>query len=98
MTYEKQERMYAVVRGIIGAVAIVLGMFGLTVDTEAWATVIMEIACIAITLYTWFWKNNNFTEAAINAQEYKDVVLEDGIFSEDEHGEIEDEELVEEEV
>lgn len=72
MTFENQERTYAIVRGIIGAVAIVLGMFGLTVDTEAWATVIMEVACLCITLYTWFWKDNNLTHDRIQKEKFMD--------------------------
>lgn len=72
MTFEQQERLYAIVRGVIGAAAIVLGMYGVTIDQEAWATAIMEIGCLCITLYTWWWKDNNVTEERINAQKVID--------------------------
>ena len=75
MTYVQKERTAAIIRAAIGAAALILGAYGITVDTEAWATVIMEAISIGALVYTWFWKNNNLTEAAINAQEYKDVVL-----------------------
>lgn len=72
MTFEQRERTYAIVRGVIGAIAIIMGMFGLTVDQEAWATVTMEVACIALTAYTWFWKDNNISHDRIQKEKFMD--------------------------
>lgn len=74
MTFEQRERTYAIVRLVIGAIAIILGMFGLTVDQEAWATVTMEVACIALTAYTWFWKDNNISHDRIQKEKFMDAL------------------------
>lgn len=74
MDFETRERTYAIVRCVIGAAAMLLGMVGITVDQEAWATVIMEIACMGVTVYAWWWRNNNVTTEAIQAQEFLDYI------------------------
>ena len=95
MEFDKQERIAAIVRGVIGAIAIILGMYGITVDQEAWATVIMEIACMGVAVYTWWWKNNNVTAHAAHAQEYLDYIKENDFAD---NGEVPDEVIYPKEV
>lgn len=77
MDYVAKERTAAIVRAAIGAAAIILGMFGMTVDTEAWATVIMEVISIGALVYTWFWKDNNLTEERIQKEKFMDIMEEE---------------------
>lgn len=75
MDFETRERTYAIVRCVIGAAAMLLGMVGVTIDQEAWATVIMEVGCIGITLYAWFWKDNNITHDRIQKEKAMDALM-----------------------
>ena len=78
------EKVKAIVRFIVGAILLLnMGLtmtgrnpvpFDETAVTE-WLT--MGISGLG-TIYTWWWKNNNMTKTAQEAQDYKRALAEDG--------------------
>ena len=67
------ERVIAIVRLVAQAVAMVAGGFGLVVDTDGLATIVLCIVAAVMSVYNW-WKNSNITKAAQAAQEYLDAI------------------------
>lgn len=67
------ERVIAIVRLVAQAVAMVAGGFGLVVDTDGLATIVLCIVAAVMSVYNW-WKNQNITKAAQAAQEYLDGI------------------------
>ena len=68
-----RERIVAIIRLVIMLVSAVAGGFGLTVDPDALGTIAACAVALVAGVYGW-WKNNNFTEAAQDAQAYLDAV------------------------
>lgn len=65
------QRVIALVRLAVQAVATVAGGFGLAVDTDGLATILLCVVAAVMGVYNW-WKNQNVTVAAQRAQEYLD--------------------------
>lgn len=73
MTDFTRERIVAIIRLVIMLVSAVAGGFGLTVDPDALGTIAACAVALVAGVYGW-WKNNNLTEAAQDAQAYLDAV------------------------
>ena len=65
------ERVVAVLRLVVMLVAAVAGGFGLTVDPDSLLTIAMCVVAGAAGVWSW-WKNNNVTAGAQEAQKYLD--------------------------
>ena len=68
-----RERIVAIIRLVIMLVSAVAGGFGLTVDPDALGTIAACAVALVAGMYAW-WKNNNLTEAAQDAQAFLDEV------------------------
>lgn len=68
-----RERIVAIVRLLVMLASAVAGGFGLTVDPDALGTIAACAVALAAGVYGW-WKNNNLTTAAQDAQAYLDAV------------------------
>ena len=73
MTDFTRERIVAIIRLVIMLVSAVAGGFGLTIDPDSLGTIAACAVALAAGVYGW-WKNNNLTEAAQDAQAYLDAV------------------------
>lgn len=67
------ERISAVARLLVTLAAAVAGGFGLTVDPDALSTIVACGVALAAGVWSW-WRNNNLTQAAQDAQEYLDRI------------------------
>ena len=72
MTDFNRERIVAIVRLLVMLVSAVAGGFGLTIDPDGLATIVACAVALVAGVYSW-WRNNNVTEAATEAQHYLDV-------------------------
>ena len=70
---EINERVIAIVRLVVGLIVMAASACGLAIDADSVFTVIMCILAIAAFAYSW-WKNNNITEAAQQAQNYLNAI------------------------
>lgn len=68
-----RERIVAIVRLLVMLASAVAGGFGLTVDPDALGTIAACAVALVAGVYGW-WKNNNLTGAAQDAQAYLDAV------------------------
>lgn len=68
-----RERIVAIVRLLVMLASAVAGGFGLTVDPDALGTIAACAVALIAGVYGW-WKNNNLTAAAQDAQAYLDAV------------------------
>lgn len=68
-----RERIVAIVRLLVMLASAVAGGFGLTVDPDALGTIAACAVALAAGVYGW-WKNNNLTGAAQDAQRYLDEI------------------------
>lgn len=73
MTDFNRERIVAIVRLLVMLVSAVAGGFGLTVDPDALATIVACGVALVSGVYSW-WRNNNITVAAQDAQRYLDEI------------------------
>jgi hypothetical protein len=73
MTDFTRERVAAIVRLLIMLACAVAGGFGLTVDPDALGTIVSCAVALVAGVYGW-WKNNNLTQAATEAQHYLDSI------------------------
>ncbi|MDM8162402.1 phage holin [Collinsella intestinalis] len=73
MTDFTRERITAIVRLLVMLASAVAGGFGLTVDPDALGTIAACAVALVAGIYGW-WKNNNLTKAAQDAQAYLDAV------------------------
>lgn len=64
-----EERVKAVVRLVLPLVVQVLGYFGIVVDPEALWGFAVAIIGVGSMIFAWWWKNNNWTKAAVEAQQ-----------------------------
>ena len=73
MTESKKQTIMAFVRLVCTLVASAAAMFGIAIDAEA---LFVGVACVlAFVFYVWsWWKNNNVTKAATEAQEVLDLI------------------------
>lgn len=69
--YSKKECIMGIVRGIVPVVVTVLTIFGISADADILITVIGSILSIVTFICSW-WKNNNITLAAQQAQKVLD--------------------------
>lgn len=68
-----RERIVAIVRLLVMLVSAVAGGFGLTIDPDGLATIVACAVALVAGVYSW-WRNNNVTEAATEAQHYLDSI------------------------
>lgn len=71
MTESKKQTIMAFVRLACMLVAAGLAMAGIAVDADALFTVVMIVIAAVVAVWSW-WKNNNVTEAATDAQKVLD--------------------------
>lgn len=65
------ERVKAIVTIVITAAVNIANVMGYALDLDSWLNVALSIASAACILWAW-WKNQNITDEAIQAQEYLD--------------------------
>ena len=65
------ERVKAIITIVVTAAVNIANVYGYAVDADAWVNVALSIVSAASILYAW-WKNQNVTEAAQEAQKYLD--------------------------
>ena len=71
------EKIMAIVRLVVTLILSVASGFGLALDGDA---ILTGIGCVlALASFVWAWyKNNNLTDAAIQAQHYLDAIKDKG--------------------
>ena len=69
--YSKKECLMGIIRGLVPVIVTVLTMFGISADVDIIITVIGSILSIITFVWSW-WKNNNITLAAQQAQKVLD--------------------------
>lgn len=67
------DRITAIARLLVTLAAAVAGGFGLTVEPESLATIVACGVALVAGVWSW-WKNNNVTKAAQDAQAYLDGI------------------------
>lgn len=65
------ERVKAIITIVITAAVNIANVMGYALDLDAWLNVALSIASAVTILWSW-WKNQNVTDEAIQAQEYLD--------------------------
>lgn len=79
MTESKKQTIMAFVRLVCTLVATAAAMFGFAIDAEALFTGAACLLAFGFFVWSW-WKNNNVTEAATEAQEVLDLIkMGDGL-------------------
>lgn len=73
MTDFTRERIVAIVRLLVMLVSAVAGGFGLVIDADGLATIVACGVALVAGVYSWY-KNNNVTQAATEAQHYLDSI------------------------
>lgn len=71
------ERITAIARLAVTLIVTAAAGFGLALDGDAIYTGLACALALACYVYTW-WKNNNVTQAAQQAQHYLDSIKKDG--------------------
>lgn len=71
MTESKKQTIYAFIRLAVMLVTAGLAIFGVTVDSDALFTIVMCVVAVVAAVLSW-WKNNNVTNAATEAQKVLD--------------------------
>lgn len=71
MEYSKKESAIAIIRGIIPVIATVFTMFGISADANIMLTAVAGVVALVTFVWSW-WKNNNITAAAQEAQNVLD--------------------------
>ena len=61
------ERVKAIITIVVTAVSTIAAMYGYAVDADAWISVALSIVSAACIAWSW-WKNQNITSEAIQAQ------------------------------
>ena len=80
-----RESIIALVRLLCGLVVYGASLAGVYLDIEMIYMVAMIVVSIIVFVYTLWWKNNNITKAAQEAQEYLKVIKKaDGVDRSDE--------------
>ena len=65
------ERVKAIVTIVVTAAVNIANVYGYAIDADAWVNVALSIASAACVAWAW-WKNQNITDEAIQAQAYLD--------------------------
>ena len=65
------ERIKAIVTIVVTAIVNIANVMGYAVDADQWVNVALSILSAITILYAW-WKNQNVTDEAIQAQAYLD--------------------------
>ena len=68
-----RERIVAIVRLLVMLASAVAGGFGLAIDADSLATIVACGVALVAGVYSW-WRNNNVTQAATEAQHYLDSI------------------------
>lgn len=68
-----RERIVAIARLLIMLACAVAGGFGLTLDPDSLGTIAACAVALVAGVYSW-WRNNNVTKAAQDAQAYLDAI------------------------
>lgn len=68
-----RERIVAIVRLLVMLASAVAGGFGLTLDPDSLGTIAACAVALVSGVYSW-WRNNNVTKAAQDAQAYLDAI------------------------
>lgn len=63
-----KESFIAIIRLIVTAIGMIATTFSWTIDTNLIFNILVSVAAGVLLIWTW-WKNNNVTEAAQQAQE-----------------------------
>lgn len=71
MTESKKQTIFAFIRLAVMLVTAGLAIFGVTVDSDALFTIVMCVVAVVAAVLSW-WKNNNVTNAATEAQKVLD--------------------------
>lgn len=71
MTESKKQTIFAFIRLAVMLVTAGLAIFGVTVDADSLFTVVMCVVAVVASILSW-WKNNNVTSAASEAQKVLD--------------------------
>lgn len=71
MTESKKQTIFAFIRLAVMLVTAGLAIFGVTIDADSLFTVVMCIVAVIASIVNW-WKNNNVTSAATEAQSVLD--------------------------
>ena len=66
-----EERIKAIVTIVITAAVNIANVMGYAVDADAWVNVALSVASAICIAWAW-WKNQNITDEAIQAQKYLD--------------------------
>lgn len=67
------ESIIAVVRFVLPLAMGVASTFGWTIDADLWLNITLSFIAVVLFAWTW-WKNNNVTEAAQEAQKLLDEI------------------------
>jgi len=68
---DKKQTAIAVIRGVVPIVCVGLTMAGISADADIIVTAIGGILSLVTFVWSW-WKNNNITKAAQEAQQFLD--------------------------
>lgn len=71
MSESKKQTMFAFVRLLCSVVTTGLALYGVSIDADALFVGAMLILAVAAYIWSW-WKNNNVTSAATEAQRFLD--------------------------
>ena len=75
--YSKKECIMGIVRGIVPVIVTILTICGISADADIILTVIGSVLSIVTFVWSW-WKNNNITLAAQQAQKVLDDLKSKG--------------------
>ena len=89
MSENTKDRIVAIARLAVTLIAAVAGGFGLTVDPDALYTLAACAIALAAGVYSWY-KNNNLTQAATQAQNYLESIKKLSADSEDDEEDTEE--------
>ena len=67
------ERVKAIITIVVTAAVNVANVCGWALDADTWVTAALSVASVICIIYSW-WKNNNITEAAVEAQKVLDTL------------------------
>lgn len=71
--YDNREALFAIIRGLIPVIATTLTMLGISADADILALAVGGAISLGTFVWSW-WKNNNITLAAQEAQSVLDEI------------------------